>query len=122
MLVYSDLHSYSTHSKARYVQLFVGRLLKCKFILSTVTNSDIFLAKIQLGTGTGVAPFRSFLWKMFFEKHEDYQVCSLTLPLKLLITVLTTEFLPRSSMAWHGFSWEFQQAAHCCTKRLSLVH
>lgn len=28
----------------------------------------------QLGTGTGIAPFRSFLWKMFFEKHEDYKV------------------------------------------------
>ncbi|CAA3001959.1 ferredoxin--NADP reductase, leaf isozyme, chloroplastic [Olea europaea subsp. europaea] len=26
-----------------------------------------------LGTGTGIAPFRSFLWKMFFEKHEDYK-------------------------------------------------
>lgn len=29
---------------------------------------------LQLATGTGIAPFRSFLWKMFFEKHEDYKV------------------------------------------------
>lgn len=28
----------------------------------------------QLATGTGIAPFRSFLWKMFFEKHDDYKV------------------------------------------------
>ncbi|KAG6397596.1 hypothetical protein SASPL_143765 [Salvia splendens] len=26
-----------------------------------------------LATGTGIAPFRSFLWKMFFEKHDDYK-------------------------------------------------
>ncbi|KAE8723605.1 Ferredoxin--NADP reductase [Hibiscus syriacus] len=28
---------------------------------------------LQLATGTGIAPFRSFLWKMFFEKHDDYK-------------------------------------------------
>ncbi|KAF2306253.1 hypothetical protein GH714_015973 [Hevea brasiliensis] len=28
---------------------------------------------IGLVTGTGIAPFRSFSWKMFFEKHEDYK-------------------------------------------------
>ena len=34
-------------------------------------NPDVYM---QLATGTGIAPFRSFLWKMFFEEHEDYKV------------------------------------------------
>jgi ferredoxin--NADP+ reductase len=28
---------------------------------------------IMLATGTGIAPFRSFLWRMFKEQHEDYK-------------------------------------------------
>lgn len=28
---------------------------------------------VMMATGTGIAPFRAFLWRMFKEKHEDYQ-------------------------------------------------
>ncbi|MGB0562214.1 MAG: ferredoxin--NADP reductase, partial [Spirulinaceae cyanobacterium] len=28
---------------------------------------------VMLATGTGIAPFRAFLWRMFKEKHENYK-------------------------------------------------
>lgn len=28
---------------------------------------------VMMATGTGIAPFRAFLWRMFKEKHEDYK-------------------------------------------------
>ena len=28
---------------------------------------------IMMATGTGIAPFRAYLWRMFQEKHEDYK-------------------------------------------------
>ncbi|RID77046.1 hypothetical protein BRARA_B03989 [Brassica rapa] len=36
---------------------------------ATIINSSWYF----LATGTGIAPFKSFLWKMFFEEHEDYK-------------------------------------------------
>ena len=37
-------------------------------------NYLCLVSLLQLATGTGIAPFRSFVWKMFFEKHDDYKV------------------------------------------------
>ncbi|NES70453.1 MAG: ferredoxin-NADP reductase, partial [Okeania sp. SIO2D1] len=28
---------------------------------------------IMMATGTGIAPFRAYLWRMFLEQHEDYK-------------------------------------------------
>jgi len=39
------------------------------FLLPDDPNATV----IMLATGTGIAPFRAFLWRMFKEQHEDYK-------------------------------------------------
>ncbi|KAE9450314.1 hypothetical protein C3L33_17789, partial [Rhododendron williamsianum] len=45
-------------------------MLRCNGML---TKGICHLFFCMLATGTGIAPFRGFLWKMFFEKHDDYK-------------------------------------------------
>jgi ferredoxin--NADP+ reductase len=35
--------------------------------------SDPNATIVMMATGTGIAPFRAFIWRMFKEKHQDYQ-------------------------------------------------
>lgn len=39
------------------------------FLLPEDPNANV----IMMATGTGIAPFRAFLWRMFKEQHEDYK-------------------------------------------------
>ena len=60
-------------------------------------GNQLFLEKLlkpiilQLGTGTGIAPFRSFLWKTFFEKHDDYKEDEISVIHRLYIKALNCE-------------------------------
>ena len=49
-------------------------ILTCFYDKPNRTGVFFLMRGKQLATGTGIAPFRSFLWKMFFEKHDDYKV------------------------------------------------
>ena len=40
-----------------------------EMLLPTDPNANI----IMMATGTGIAPFRAYLWRMFKETHEDYK-------------------------------------------------
>jgi ferredoxin--NADP+ reductase len=40
-----------------------------EMLLPSDPNANI----IMMATGTGIAPFRAYLWRMFKEQHEDYQ-------------------------------------------------
>ncbi|KAG5379143.1 hypothetical protein IGI04_026985 [Brassica rapa subsp. trilocularis] len=48
-------------------------ILTCFYDKPNRTGVFFLMRGKQLATGTGIAPFRSFLWKMFFEKHDDYK-------------------------------------------------
>lgn len=56
-------------------QLPVGAPIKItgpvgkEMLLPDDPNANI----IMMATGTGIAPFRAFIWRMLKEKHEDYQ-------------------------------------------------
>lgn len=89
----------------------------------------LFFCLGQLGTGTGIAPFRGFLWRMFFEKHDDYKVLIVfshsrtfraaqywdcyNIVIQGLAVLFLTIWLLCSSTDWHGCFWEFPPVAVC---------
>lgn len=107
----------------RFFSFIVRRIWKNWFSISVIKTT------MQLGTGTGIAPFRSFLWKMFFEKHEDYKVNtksaeipSIDYPFKLFTncsTCTNTVLLQRrqtSVRSCYNYVFEFENCKIVCTK------
>lgn len=55
--------------------IIMVKFVPYEILFSRVSFSCCLIKRsCQLATGTGIAPFRSFLWKMFFEKHRHYTV------------------------------------------------
>ncbi|XP_019172383.1 PREDICTED: ferredoxin--NADP reductase, chloroplastic-like [Ipomoea nil] len=60
---------------------------------------------IMLATGTGIAPFRSFLWKMFFEKHEDYKFNGLA----WLFLDIMTSLAAKDGIGWFEYKKQLKK-------------
>lgn len=66
--VYGVCSSYLCHLEAGADVAITGPVGK-EMLLPGDEDATI----IMMATGTGIAPFRAFLWRMFKEKHEDYK-------------------------------------------------
>ncbi|GMY28246.1 Ferredoxin--NADP reductase, leaf isozyme, chloroplastic [Fagus crenata] len=62
---------------------------------------------IMLATRTGIAPFRSFLWKMFFEKHESYKLATGTGIAPFRSFLWKMFFEKHESYKFNGLAWLF---------------
>ncbi len=67
-MVYGVCSTYLCHLQPGDELKITGPVGK-EMLLPEDPNANI----IMMATGTGIAPFRAFLWRMFKEKHEDYK-------------------------------------------------